>query len=64
MDELAQVGPTTMCEGSSRQPSLSERLTRKKQSLEENLAEVNEALALLEKNPEFQKLFDAVSRVR
>lgn len=47
-----------------RRTTLTEDLEMKKQSLEFELAEVNTALDALKANPEFQKLFDIVSRVR
>jgi hypothetical protein len=44
-------------------PTITTRLKAQKESLEKNLVKVNEALDLLEKNPEVQKCFDAISKV-
>lgn len=49
--------------GQMHRESLSVRLTRQKNALGEQLKKVNEALNLLEKNPDLQKLLDVVSEV-
>lgn len=48
----------------AKMPTLTERLTFRKKDLESQLEEVNKALDALNKNPEFQSLFDLVSQVR
>ena len=47
-----------------RRSSLTENLKSRKARLESELAGVNEAISALEANPQLQKLFDIVSRVR
>lgn len=42
--------------------TLREKLTERKKMHEQALAEVNEALACIDKNPEFEKFHDAVSK--
>lgn len=46
-----------------RNPTITERLKTKKEILEANLAEVNEALEALEKNPEVSRVIDLISKV-
>lgn len=54
---------TPMMEGSIRRSTLTENIKQRKEVLEAQLADLNAALAALEKNPELQSLFDIVSRV-
>lgn len=60
--ELAQCSTGPVGVGYE-QPSITARLKGQKENLEKQLAKVNEALGLIESNPEFQKIFDAISRV-
>jgi uncharacterized membrane protein YfbV (UPF0208 family) len=64
MDTLMKTegGPMQVC--CPPQPSLTEKLTARKESLEADLAQVNEALAILEAQPQTQKLLDIVTRAR
>lgn len=43
-------------------PTITARLKGQKAELEHRLAKVNDALAAIEKNPDVQKVFDAISR--
>lgn len=44
-------------------PTVTVRLKAQKEELESRLEKVNNALNLLEQNPELQNIFDAISRV-
>ena len=64
MDMLAgRLGEKTMA-CCPPQPSLTERLKARKESLEADLYQVNEALAILDAQPQTQKLLDIVARVK
>jgi hypothetical protein len=44
-------------------PSLSERLDRERERLEERLAEIKRLQSAFERNPEMQELLDCVARL-
>jgi len=44
-------------------PTITQKLKRRKDCLEKELAEINKTLNLLTDNPKLQELFDAVSKV-
>lgn len=44
-------------------PTIQERLIGQKQEIQERLDEIEKALSLLEKYPEMEKLFTALSRL-
>lgn len=50
----------SLCE--AKRETLREALTRRRISLEKQLESVNDALAVIDKNPEFEKFHDAVSK--
>lgn len=55
--------PQTQCEGSiESRPTITARLTGEKKQIEERLAKINEALELMEKNPEIAQVLDALGR--
>ena len=45
-------------------PTMSNRLKRKKEALESELKQVNMAIDIMERNPEMASLLDIVSKVR
>lgn len=45
-----------------RMPSIRERLIDKKANLESSLQEVNEAIKMLDENPAFEKVQDAIAK--
>lgn len=43
-------------------PTITNRLKGEKEQLEKRLTDVNKAIELMEKNPEFQELLDALGK--
>ena len=53
----------SLCDGRRIQPTIEERLLRRKHDLESNLKDVNEALEALQANPEVLKIMCLISKV-
>ena len=58
----------TACEpggsmGSISRPTITQRLSGEKENLEKRLNEINTALELLKKNPEFESCINALGRI-
>lgn len=57
---LAEIGSYPSM---SRRESLTERLKRERETINERLKQLDTAIAALEKNPEIQEIFDIVTRL-
>ena len=49
--------------GVSMIPTITERLKRQQQELRARLAQIDEAVALIESNPQMQRVIDAISKL-